>query len=487
MRSNAVLYRAFSARISAVEALLVATVPDTGVADRLRTAADDLDTAGPVYGRASTALTYAAFAELLRTIAMLIQWRDAVLNAEADADRFLRAAKARHQQWQSEYGAKEQVGALAAAAQKLPFVYAIDDVAGICTAIAATPLPIGVFSDEPRFVIPDQLGHKHEISDPPPPPELAVAFLSFLVDSTPAQQVHYIEPDVVHDLEIEVRVSRWPEAAERLVVTSVSIEPRSSYDFPQFEWQRPSGQAPFVLRDRGRAVLMASQGLSARPFEFKYAASFMPIAAEQPVAVVGHRTLLIEGIDIEQSPLTGYRAVDLKLIELRNELRRLPLVTPSDLDSALKVLLPLASLSARAINDSLFRNIRSEAEFQVRLRDDLRRVPALAADLEEHPSAAGGFTDLSFRGIPIELKFEARGPVQLIDCERCVGQSASYAVARGKRIALLCVLENSAGNTAPAPAEEGIGLLYVSVKSTKLAVATVIIQGNLPRPSDLSR
>lgn len=484
MRNSAVLSRTFPARISAVEALLEAMQPRADNAERLRTVANDLDRAGPLYGHAATAATYAAFAELLRTIAMLIQWRAAVFSAEADGQRFLLAAQLRHRQWQAEYGEDANAAVLLAASAPLAQLSTIEEIPSLCRAIAGTPLPVGVFADD-RTRIPKSTTEPDKPK--PEPPELAVAFLSFLVDSTPAEQVHFMQPGVVYDLELEVRVSRWPEFAQHLIVTPVTIEPRSTYDFPQFQWERPSGEPPYRLRQRGRAVLTAAHGLTARPFEFRYAAAFKPETAEQPIAVIGQRTLLVESIDLAQSPLTGYLAVDQKLIQLRNLLRRLPGITAADLDSVLKVLIVLASLSARALHDRLFRQATSEAQFQSLTRDELRRSPHIAADLEEHPHAAGGITDLSFRGIPIELKYEGETAVSLKECERFFGQAISYAIARGKRVALLCVLDNTPKRSAPYPVEEGIDILAAPTHSGEVQVVTILIQGNMPRPSDLSR
>ena len=53
--------------------------------------------------------------------------------------------------------------------------------------------------------------------------------------------------------------------------------------------------------------------MNARPFEFKYVAKFKPQSAEQPVNVVGQRTLLLEGIDLARNPITGYPNLDHKL------------------------------------------------------------------------------------------------------------------------------------------------------------------------------
>jgi hypothetical protein len=271
------------------------------------------------------------------------------------------------------------------------------------------------------------------------------------------------------------------------VVSPVSVEAPSSYEFPLFEWERPESNSPYILRKRGRAVLKTAQGLAARPFEFKYTASFQPTSAEQPVAVIGQRTLILEGIDLAQHPLTGYRAMDMKLIDIRNRLRKSPGVTAADLDDALQILIALSSLAARAVHDRLFKNVASEGAFQTYLRDDLRRTPRLAAALEEHPHATGGITDLSFHGLPIELKYEDRQAVALADCQAYLAQAASYAVGRGKRIAILCVLDNVEKNATPAPPEEGLELLHVTSGNSQVWIPTIILQGGLARPSDLSR
>ena len=94
---------------------------------------------------------------------------------------------------------------------------------------------------------------------------------------------------------------------------------------------------------------------------------------------------------------------------------------------------------------------------------------------------------MSFKGIRLELKSECDKPLTLGDCKKFVGQAASYAVASGKRIALLCVLDCSKKERAPFPVEDGIGILMDQQASSTTFVITLLLQGNLMRPSDLSR
>jgi hypothetical protein len=70
----------------------------------------------------------------------------------------------------------------------------------------------------------------------------------------------------------------------------------------------------------------------------------------------------------------------------------------------------------------------TEAEFQERLRLFLRSQPNIGSQLEEHPRSTGGITDLSYKGIRLELKSEPNKRLTLADCQQFVGQAASYAV-----------------------------------------------------------
>ncbi len=485
MKSAVILSKGYSARIEAVEALLRAADDQAADPEQLRTAANRLDESSALYGRASTGIAYSALADVLRITAMLVEWRSAVLEAKPDADRFLRAAIERHKSWLSEYGAPELLQPLAVAIDTSSTWSSIGDVGEFCKRIAATPLPIGVFAPETGSLRLPNVQAKEEEKEPAPV-ELAVAFLRFAIDDVPAAETHFLTPREAHDLEIEVRVSRWPDKAQTLELAPVTIETSASYDFPRFSFGRPEGKPPFILKQRGRAVLNVAQALHARPFEFKYAAQFRPNTVEQPVAVVGQRTLRIEGIDLSKAPLTGYHRVDRRLIDVRDQLRAQPAMNPEDLAAALVVLTPLASLAARALQDSIFRGTWPEAKFQMWVRDELRRQPHIASELEEHPHAAGGITDLSFRGIRIELKAET-SPVTMRDCEQFADQTISYVVATGKRVGILCVLDSSPKQAPPFSAEEGIDVLLRRPNEQTICIVTVLMQGNLARPSDLSR
>jgi hypothetical protein len=308
-----------------------------------------------------------------------------------------------------------------------------------------------------------------------------------MLDGQPAAETHFLEPYQVHDLSIEVRVNRWPSDAESLELRPVSIEAAETYELPVFSLTRPAGEPPFVMRAEGRAVIKVAQSLHARPFEFKYTAQFTPRSTEQPVAVVGQRTLRIEGLDFGRVSLTGYRNLDTKIVSLRDQLRGQRMVTPEELGDILLLLGALANYAGRALQDNLVPEIWDEQRFQRELRDDLRRRADIGGRLEEHPHAGGGETDLSLGGVRLELKSVRDRTYRLADCEAFVDQTVSYAVATGKRVALLCVLDCSPKHTPPFPADEGLGIFQRGTSGPPVCVVTVLVQGNLARPSEHSR
>lgn len=481
MQADVVLSQAFYSRIRAVEALRTLGAGASVEPEVLRAISAELDEASLRYGRAATATTYSALAGLLRLVASLVEWREGVLAASDGVERFLRSAFERYRMWRHEYGEQAAAQSLVKAAETLPEVVTLSHFEDLCMAIAAVPLPVGVFSQGSR-----NMPQFADEQTPSLPAELTVAFLRFQIDGQAAGSIHHLAPLVLHDLEIEVRVSRWPESAKTLRLSPISTELRTSYDISEFVFDKPAGEPPYALFQRGRAALQLAQGMNARPYEFKYSAAFEPVSSEQPVAIVGHRTLLIEGLDVRSNPITGYPIVDEKILSIRDFLRRNGLVSSVELKDVLEVLKVLGGVAGRAIQDAEFDGVWSEAQFQDAIRKEFRRNPQIGSDLDEHPKASGGITDLSYRGIVIELKSLPVGVKAIEDCQAYVEQTASYAVAKEKRVAVLCVLDCRTKTAAPWPAGDGITILK-SQPPANVSVITIVVQGNITRPSKLSK
>jgi hypothetical protein len=172
---------------------------------------------------------------------------------------------------------------------------------------------------------------------------------------------------------------------------------------------------------------------------------------------------------------------------LRDQLRLEPLIPEEDLEQLLTILVPLANLMGQSVQDNKFPTAISEAEFQKEVRAWLRQQPAIGSQLEEQAHSTGGRTDLSFHGIRIELKSEPTKKLLPDDCKRYASQPASYAVGTNRRVAVLCVLDCSPKKEGPFPMEDGLFAYAINTGTSPVYIICVLLQGNLAKPSDLSR
>lgn len=482
MGVNVVLAQAYPSRIAAIEA--IAAYPDTAGGDELRARAKAVSSAAQLFGSAAAARDWQAFGIALEILGLLADWSEAVHTAAVDADRFLRAGRLRYRSFAADADHSAYGLALVAALAPIDDDLDVSAVPALRGAVAQLEMPVAIFGIEKR----DRFGPFMADDVPAKPEEIAVAFLEFMIDGKPADTVHSLSTGQVHDLDLTIRVSRWPQDAERLLIEPVSIEPPSTWDFQPFEFPKPDGPPPYVFQRQGRMALHASQGFNARPLEFRYAAEFQPQPKrDESIVLAGQRTLRLDGTDTSRHPLTGYSELDAKIIQVREKLRLEPLISETDVRDLLTLLTPVGNLMGQAVQDKRYPKPIDEAMFQTDLQAFLRSNAAIGSELEVQGEVTGGKVDLSFRGIKIELKSERSTRLLPNDCKKFAEQAASYAVGAGRRIALLCVLDCSPKTVAPFPVADGLTIIPVESGTSPVYVVSCLFQGGLSRPSDLSR
>lgn len=436
-------------------------------------------------GQNAAGRRYGLFARLLDSCNYLLQWTSAVRKAEREAERFLRASQQTARDLLKDLTPDPELEPFRQAVSQIETVATVEQVEQIAETLLRIPLPLPLFAEDPPWR--PSVDAPSEDKDIP---RISVAFVSFNLNSSPFGNPQTIEPGLLHDLEIEVRVSDWPKNADKLILDVISVEPSSSYEFPRFSFPRPSGAPPFKLQGKGRLKLNNPQTFLSRPLEFAYRAQFEP---EEPIAIVtveGQRHLNVESFNPVQTPLSGYVQVDFKLKEIRDRARHVPGVRDKELSDFLQILTAIGSVAGQAIQDGIFAGRWSESEFQKEMQKLLRQNPRIGSELEVHPHAGGGITDLSFRGIRIELKAEPDKTISLEDTKRFLGQTSQYATASDRRFGVLCVLDCSPKKAAPGSVANDIGLDQVPPprqEGLPILVGIVIVRGNLARPSDLSR
>ncbi|MFP1132870.1 hypothetical protein [Asticcacaulis sp. W401b] len=419
------------------------------------------------------------FAEVLEIYALLLKWVGGVRQGGERPEKHLNAAKLRADEYLQDTVGKDWVG-FETACQAVKAITSPTDIAAAREAILQTALSFPLYAPSERM-------SSYRPTDGSEVEALNIAFIRFAINGEPASSIDTLAPNTAYDLEIDLRISRWPDRAELLVLVPISVDLADGhFELPRFSFPRPQAVGPVHVKEKGRLILKLPLSFGARPYEFKYAASFEPNASEQAVSVIGHRTLRLEGVDLKSHPISGYREVDEKLISLRRDLRtnRVP---DEDLQPLFVLLAALGNASGQALSDNLFPKPLAEEAFQRKLTEILRAHPTIGSKLEQHPAVGAGITDLSFEQIRLELKVEAKTKVDAKLIETYADQTVQYVVATGKRIGILCILDGSPKSGPPSPTASQIQLLRRQVEDGEIFLIVVVIQGNLATPSSLSR
>ena len=469
----------FSNRLSALRAV------KRGDIETMQATATKIKDLSVMFGRNHPSAELRAFSDTLNCLAFAQLWTNAIRDAEVDSGRFrnaccLCATEALEERVENEPTALDSV------LSDIAEINTPNSLANFKNRVLQTPLPFGVWTDEHAF----NVSAKNTKDDTPK--HIEIAFMKFEIDGRPAKEIHTLSPDIIYDIKIDIRVSHWPDSADQLIVTPVSIEPSDTYELQTFVINRPTGDdgnGPYAFNKTGRLLLKVPTAISANPLEFKYRAVFEPNHSEQEgLEILGHRTLRIESHDPSTHTFSGYAEIDSKLVELRNDLRMFPGLPHKDISYALEVCAGLGNLAGQALSDCLFPEGTKEKEFQTEVVRALRSRPNIGEDLERHPQTGAGITDLSFHRIRIELKAVPDGEIGETEIDKFAGQTAQYVVSSGKRIGVLCILDSRKKTTPPPPAESHLRIIKKQIgDKDDVSIIFLRVEGGLARPSDLSR
>lgn len=477
----------FSSRIEIATSLVGALTPLQNDFERLKKVCLELDTTISEFGQGDVEDQYRAYHTAIAIFVLLAEWKHAIRNAEPDAQRFLSSAKLKASEVDRSlsFAADERLNTFL---DQVKALKSVDDLSAIQDKLKRWDLPLPLFANliNRRFEglrFPNVNGSSEDSEKQ----ETTVAFLKFDIDGEPAKHWNYLKPGTSYDLTIEVRVSNWPKGASGLLLTPVTIDIREQNWLPNFRFEKPEGEGPFILTGTGRAVLEVAHSFGSRPYEFLYAAEFDDTSNCCEVAIVGHRRLLLEGNDVASNPLTGFSNVDRHLLSVRNKLRTFPGLHSDDVANAMIILGGLGNIAAQALKGGLFDAGTSEAQFQSKATELLRNRSDIGEHLQGHPEAAGGITDLTFRDIPIELKVENSKVLFPKDFSKFFDQAAAYAIGLGKRVGVLSVLEASPKSAPVGVVEDDIEAFVHQTGQSSIAIVVVVIRGGFPKPSSYSR
>lgn len=482
----AIFHQAFSSKAKIAEVLPNVLNPTSDVLVAFKEANDQLGGVLSQCGLGKIEDQYRAFHTAISIFLLLVEWKQAIRKAEFDAQRFLASAKL--QASEIDHSLSYVMDSyLQEFLKNVASLQAVTELAGIQKYLSQWELPLLLFANT-RSNIFNKSDYTNEKNNAPEKLQSTVAFLKFEIDGKPAEQYNYLKPGVSYDLSIEVRVSNWPIGANLLALTPVTIDARERGWLPNFQFKKPEGNGPFIFTGTGRAVLEIAHSFGSRPYEFLYAAEFDNLSNDRNIEIVGHRKLLLEGTDVKSNPRTGFTHVDQHLIKIRNRMREFPGLNSDDIANAMIVLEGLGNITAQALKGGIFEANMSEKQFQTKLSELLRNRSEIGEFLESHLEASGGITDLTFKGIPIELKVEKSKVLFAKDFTNYFDQTASYAIALGKKIGFLSVLECTEKKSTPVGViEDDIGFFIHQTGQSVIAIIVVVIRGGLPKPSSYSK
>jgi hypothetical protein len=473
----------FAARVDA-SLQLAKCAAGQGDEKRLETTSTRLTAAAAEIGDTKAGTEYRRLASVLRALAFLVAYLDALRRAEPDGERFVKAARRLGKELQDELVDAADDDPLRAAALLLT-VANEDSIAKVAEAAQRAPIGLPFL---PSFRYPDRpLVYRAEKAEDV---EVTVAFTSFRIGGRPVRENEPVEPRLVHDVEVDVVVSRWPPTAGRLMLDVTTVELTETFKLPPFVFDRPARDLPrYTLTGRRKLLLKEAQALGTLALEFQYRARFEHMEGLK-VSIEGQRTLKLRSYDPDKTPETGSPDADRKLLEIADVARQYPGVSDAELGHFLRIMSRAAALAFQSLQDNRFPREWAEPDFQAEAVQFLRDDPRIGSKLQQHAQTAAGETDLTFFEMPIELKVETEG---YPTCETVIAyadQAIQYAVGNSRRFAILVVLDTTAKASAPMlVANDMVPQAKRNGESIHFPVllGTVIIRGNLPLPSSHSR
>lgn len=428
--------------------------------------------------------------EALRALAGLERWEIDLLDAAPEAGRHLAASNLRARRALEQLGddgAFEPVRSILTAIERTEDV---DERSTIRSDLRGLAIPIALIDPPPA-------ARASSKPTPDPEPDLPMPRVALVpsIDGAPATRPYVVTPGRVHEFTLEARVLDWPEDSDSLVVRAITRWPASAIDLPEIRLGRPDEEDEGVRVARGNShiVLHASSANPLEQINITFEGEFQMESGSRIARLIGHHELSVRTFDPTQDVITGAPVLDERILELLAGLRE-DQVAPAEEEAFGRFLGAISRAGMAILADREFPegSNPSEADFQQELKKRLRMASELGGRVTEHAWQGGGPTDLSHDGVVGELKVERDVPATLARATDYLGQPTQYATGGQRQLSILVILDMTPKDAPPGVLANSIGLIEPALHGLDdpaypSRVAVVILNGNLPRPSDWSR
>ena len=243
----------------------------------------------------------------------------------------------------------------------------------------------------------------------------------------------------------------------------------------------------------GRVSIAFSLPAGAAPESFPLAARFTGSGMDQVVRVAGHSELRLRPFDASTDGLTNRPQLDARLVEMFTYLHGMNL-DPDDVQAFCRLFSAIARAATEIQFDDAYKQGTrvSERSFHDDLHQRLCTDPTLVGRVQRGTPTAGGYLDVKHERINAELKVVPEKTITVEESHRYLGQPTDYACDLGAQLSILVILETTAKQAPPGVLENYIGWMQPQLHGLvdpryPSLVGVIIINGNLPKPSDFSR
>lgn len=320
-----------------------------------------------------------------------------------------------------------------------------------------------------------------------------VKIIAYL-DNDPLVSVKRIKPNKIYSLKLAIRGRFWPENAKNLSLDFISSCPSDQYSLSKYILEKPSNFTGMDFEETitGEIQFKTGQSITSDNLCFIISPLFNMEEGQKKVKCIGTNQLYFKVRDSDLSPYSsGYNKIDQHIISLLDELSSSD-IQEDEIQDLVPLLSAITNLVGTYTQSAIFKETSSVAEssFQKEVLRDLRI--RLGQEVEEHTKQVGGFTDLKYKGIVIELKVEKENGDRHTICTKYTKQPTQYQGVEAKQVSIVIVLDLTEKVQPPGDIRNDVLLVDVEThggKEKKFPSKAIVfvINGNIKSPSEYSR
>jgi hypothetical protein len=380
---------------------------------------------------------------------------------------------------------------LRSAVSKLKNANSIEEIAEVISELNKIALPVILTVETHRYAgLRKKRGEEEVAESEEQEPETIVVSVLFSIDTELWANPQIVKPNQLYRLSGLVKLNKWPEGYEELILSPVSTSDNS-----WFVLSLP----PIKATDRkeisidGSIVLKFPQSLLDAPLSIKLLGRFTGNNKKNLYPeIIGYDQLILRVVDPASFEYpTGYNKLNEKVLEIFIKVKtKLPDVPQWELNNFLVLLSSILNYQGYCFQHAVYKkqNDLSEDNFRDKLIEYLSVNPVFSSSITKEGHLAGGRVEINYKGIIAELKVEKLISDRKKIIETFQNQPVVYASAASSQLSILCVLDLTEKIFPSSIAAKNVFLVAPTLhghesEGSTSRVAVIFIDGNTKNPS----